>query len=90
MAVPVEQTPTRNPIVNLRWQALQAAGVDRLALELVTQTFAEQNDVWSVLRTTYHPSVMYRVRLIVVRDEKPADVAQVTQPIVVTVRRRAS
>jgi len=61
------------------------AGVERLILELVTQSFAEQSDVWSMLRTTYHPSALYRVRLIVLHDVKPALRDQVTQPITVNV-----
>jgi len=61
------------------------AGVEKLILELVTQSFAEQSDVWSMLRTTYHPSALYRVRLIVLHDVKPALRDQVTQPITVNV-----
>jgi len=61
------------------------AGVEKLILELVTQSFAEQSDVWSMLRTTYRPSSLYRVRLIVLHDVKPALRDQVTQPITVNV-----
>jgi hypothetical protein len=39
-------------------------------MELVTSPFSEQNEVWNALRTTYHPSVMYRVRMIIPEDEK--------------------
>ena len=46
-------------------------GIDKLTFELVTQTFHEQNDVWNALRTTYHPSALYRVRLVVLQDAKP-------------------
>jgi hypothetical protein len=62
-------------------------GVDRLTVELVTQGFAEQNDVWNALRTTYHPSIAYRVRMVVLRDAKPATQDQVTQPVAVIVRK---
>jgi hypothetical protein len=58
-------------------------GVDRLTLELVTQTFSEQNDVWNALRMTYHPSVLYRVRLVMLRDVKPAGRDQITEPAVI-------
>ena len=61
------------------------AGVEKLILELVTQSFADQSDVWNMLRTTYHPSALYRVRLIVLHDVKPALRDQVTQPITVNV-----
>lgn len=43
-------------------------GVERLAFELVSQSFTELNDVWNALRTTHHPSLLYRVRLLSLRD----------------------
>ena len=43
--------------------------IDRLAIELITLPFSEQNEVWSSLRTAYHPSVLYRVKLLAFRDE---------------------
>lgn len=50
--------------------------IERLIMELTTQSFAEQNEIWNALRTTYHPSMLYRVRMLVVRDDaavaKPA------------------
>jgi hypothetical protein len=43
-------------------------GVERLAFELVTQSFSEQNDIWNALRTTHLPSLLYRVKLLTIRD----------------------
>jgi Pvc16 N-terminal domain len=63
------------------------AGVDRLTFELMTQSFTEQNNIWNALRTTYHPSALYRVQLVVLRDVKPVLRDQITQPIVVNVHR---
>lgn len=62
-------------------------GVDRLTSELVTQTFAEQSDVWNMLKTGYHPSVLYRVRLVILHDVKPTLRDQITQPVVVNMHR---
>lgn len=59
------------------------AGVDKLTFELVTQSFTEQNDVWNALRTTYLPSALYRVRLVVLRDVKPAPRDQITLPVAI-------
>lgn len=56
------------------------AGVEKLVLELVTLNFAEQNEVWNALRTTHHPSILYRVKLIALRDRKPQVPAQVAEP----------
>lgn len=49
------------------------AGLERLVIELVTQSFAEQNEVWNALRTTHHPSLLYRVKLLAYRDRRPAE-----------------
>jgi hypothetical protein len=58
-------------------------GVDKLTFELVTQSFTEQNDVWNALRITYHPSALYRVRLVVLQDVKPTPRDKITLPVVV-------
>jgi len=65
------------------------AGVDKLTFELVTQSFTEQNDVWNALRTTYLPSALYRVRLVVLRDVKPAPQEQIQPPVVVNLKRKS-
>jgi hypothetical protein len=44
----------------------------RLGIELRTLPFSEQNELWSSLRTTYHPSVLYRVGMVFFRDERIA------------------
>jgi hypothetical protein len=43
--------------------------IDRLVVELVTLPFSEQSQIWGSLRTTYRPSVLYRVKAIVFRDQ---------------------
>lgn len=45
-------------------------GVDKLMFELVSLDFAAQNEIWNALRVNYHPSVVYKTSLIVVRDER--------------------
>lgn len=63
------------------------AGVDKLTAELITQSFSEQSDVWSTLRHTYRPSVLYRVRVVLLRDTQPAGRDQITQPVAINTRR---
>ncbi|MCP4993479.1 MAG: DUF4255 domain-containing protein [Gammaproteobacteria bacterium] len=46
--------------------------IEKLTLELITLPLSEQNELWNSLRTTYHPSVLYKVRMIVFRDQAPA------------------
>jgi len=43
--------------------------LEQLVVELVTLPFAEQNEIWSALRTAYQPSVLYKIKMIVFRDE---------------------
>lgn len=42
--------------------------IEKLNLELVTLPFSEQNELWNALRSTYLPSVLYKVKMIVFRD----------------------
>jgi hypothetical protein len=58
------------------------AGIEKLILELVTLGFAEQNEVWNALRTTHHPSILYRIKLIALRDRKPEARPMVTESII--------
>lgn len=50
---------------------LADTGIEQLILELTTLPFAEQNEVWNALRTTYHPSVLYKVKMVVFQDDTP-------------------
>ena len=43
--------------------------IEQLVVELVTQSFAEQNEVWGSLRLPYHPSVLYKIKMVVFQDE---------------------
>ena len=53
--------------------------VEQLIVELVTLPFQEQNEVWNALRATYHPSVLYKVSLVVFRDEEGASLPELDQ-----------
>ncbi len=43
--------------------------ISEIAIDLVTLTVQQQNDLWSLLRTCYLPSVAYKVRAITFKDE---------------------
>lgn len=62
------------------------AGIERLTFELISQSLADQSTLWTMLRTSYLPSVLYRVGLVVMRDVKPVVQEQVTQPLTLNVR----
>jgi len=70
-----DNTPTLSPLI------------DKLLLEMVTLPLTEQNEIWSALRTNYHPSVLFRVRMVVLRDAEGAAVPQIGQTVVRTLQR---
>lgn len=39
-----------------------------LHMELISQTFSQQNELWSTLKATQTPSVLYRANLLVIED----------------------
>ncbi len=43
-------------------------GIERLAMDLMTLPFSEQNHLWGMLRSAYQPSLLYRVRTAVFSD----------------------
>jgi len=62
----------QNPAFDRDSSANLPEGIERLLVEQVSLPFAEQNEVWNALRTTYHPSVLYRVRTLIFADRLPA------------------
>lgn len=42
--------------------------IEKIVMELFTPSFAEQNNLWGLLRTAYLPSLMYRARMVVYQD----------------------
>ena len=55
--------------------------IERLIMELVTLPLTEQNELWNSLRTTYHPSVLYKVKTVVLRGEESTAVAKIKESI---------
>jgi hypothetical protein len=55
--------------------------IEKLAIELVTLPFSEQNEIWGTLRTAYHPSVLYRVRLVTVAEPDPLPGPEVVEVV---------
>lgn len=60
---------------------------ERLTMELMTLGFAEQNEVWNALRTTHLPSILYRVNLVVMRDQAPRAADRLSGPPNVDIRK---
>jgi hypothetical protein len=47
-------------------------GIDKIIVEMYTAGWEQQNQIWGSLSTAYIPSVIYKVRMVVV-DQAPAD-----------------
>ncbi len=56
--------------------------IEQLVMELVTLPFSEQNEVWNALRVTYHPSVLYKTKMVVFQDEDSQDVVEVGEKVI--------
>jgi hypothetical protein len=57
------------------------SSMEKLSLELVNLSIHEVNNVWSILGAKYMPSIVYKVRMLVVQENWIAErVAPVTAP----------
>ena len=45
-----------------------ASGIEKLVSEHVTMPVHEHNHIWGMLNTSYQPSILYRVRMVVFHD----------------------
>lgn len=48
-------------------------GVEQLFVDMIALPYKEQNEVWNALRTHYRPSALFRVRMIIFRQEIDKD-----------------
>lgn len=55
--------------------------IEKLTMELLTLPFSEQNHLWGVLRAAYHPSLLYKVRMVVFSDEQGTALPLITETI---------
>ena len=58
--------------------------IDKLVLELITMPFSEQDAIWNALRCHYLPSMLYRVKLIVYRDEDAMPISEMAETTIKT------
>ncbi len=61
-----------NPVFDRRSAPELGDDIERLVIELITMPLSQQHELWGSLRTTYLPSVLYKVGLIIYRDEAAA------------------
>ncbi len=46
-------------------------GIESLRCEMISLNFRQQNEVWGALRITQHPALLYKIKLITLRDPYP-------------------
>jgi hypothetical protein len=66
-----------HPIIDRNTAPQLDPSIDRLTMEFVSLTIAEQNELWSSLGTGYLPSLMYRIRVLGFASAT----GQITQPV---------
>ncbi len=66
-----------NPVFDRRNAPELGDDIERLVLELITMPLSQQNELWGSLRTTYLPSVLYKIGGLDYRDEAVAQVEPV-------------
>jgi hypothetical protein len=79
----------RNRVFNKQNSPALAAGIDTLRIELLTMPLAQQNSIWSSLRTTYLPSVLYKVSMLVFNDDESTEAVNEVKDIHINVARFA-
>ena len=62
----------RNRVFDQRSAPALGPEIERLSMELHTLPLSEQNELWGALRISYHPSLLFRARMIIVEDHQAA------------------
>ena len=53
--------------------------IQQLVIELITLPFSEQNEIWGTLRSHYHPSALYKVKMVVFQSDADASAPDVQE-----------
>jgi hypothetical protein len=69
-----------NPVFTSATAPALDARIERLTVELHTMAMSEQNDLWGALRLAYHPSMLFKVRMVVFQDTSGLPSAPVSDP----------
>lgn len=54
-------------VINHENMPTLGSNIDTLTTELITTPISEDNHIWKTLSTPYHPSLLYRVKMVVVQ-----------------------
>lgn len=67
----------QNVFVQQNTPALSSAGIEKLIFDLHTLRFEELNNLWSINGGKYIPSVLYKMRMVVIQHADQTEAAQV-------------
>ena len=57
-------------------------GIESLRCEMISLNLQQQNEVWGALRITQHPALLYKIKLITLRDPHPQSI-EITKNVIV-------
>jgi hypothetical protein len=69
-----------NPVFTAALAPALDPRIERLTLELHTMSMSEQNDLWGALRLAYHPSLLFKVRMLVFQDAGAQPGVPISEP----------
>jgi hypothetical protein len=67
----------KNVFVPADTPALSSAGIEKLIFDLHTLRFEELNNLWSINGGKYIPSVLYKMRMIIIQHADQSEAAQI-------------
>ena len=74
----------RNPVFDQYNTPTLNGDIEKLKIEFISMPVAQQNELWSSLRTTYLPSALYKLSLLVYDDNESLHVTGETKEIALT------
>ncbi|HEX8279216.1 MAG TPA: DUF4255 domain-containing protein [Segetibacter sp.] len=75
----------RNPVFDQQNTPELSLEIQKLKIELITLPVSQQNELWSSLRTTYLPSVLYKISMLVFQDDEAIELVPETHEFKTTV-----
>jgi len=73
----------RNRIINRENTPTLSDDIERLTIELQALPLTEQNELWRSLNSTYQPSLLYKVSMLVFKDTESSEtVHEVTKTVI--------
>jgi len=68
-----------SPVFTSETESQLPPEVAMLIMELTTQSMSDQNEMWSMFKSAYHPSVLYKAKMIIVQNELVSPASEITE-----------